>query len=162
MAPQAMYLPSGLCTRTFLPHFQTCLKTATTNVWNLMLKCWRGYLSTARCKWFAYGLSDATATPSSLASLKSRLVTFCVSCRRREMYSGNTHLFVCVSVCLSAAAHPHYCMDPDVTWGSGTGCPRVVHYWADLQSVYGLRCYGSITRTQNVSENMLVLTLCLV
>jgi len=33
-----------------------------------------GYLSGARCKWFAYGQADATATPSSLASLKSRLV----------------------------------------------------------------------------------------
>jgi len=30
--------------------------------------------SGARCKWFAYGPADATATPSSLASLKSRFV----------------------------------------------------------------------------------------
>jgi len=22
-----------------------------------------------------------------------------------------------------------------------------VHYWVDLQSVHGLRCYGNITRT---------------
>jgi len=30
---------------------------------------WRGYLSAARCKWFAYGPADATATttPSCLA-----------------------------------------------------------------------------------------------
>jgi len=27
--------------------------------------------------------------------------------------------------------------------GSGRGCPLVVHYWADLQSVNGLRCYGN-------------------
>ena len=92
--------------------------------------------------------------------------------------------------------------------------PLVVHYWADLQSVHGLRCYGNtrnawqspavirqahrthyvrthvpaikstrllrarrylqrgrsissilrgvVTRTQNVSEYMLVLALCLV
>jgi len=40
---------------------------------------------------------------------------------------------VCVSICLSAAACLHYCTDPDVTWGSGRGCPLVVHYWADLQ-----------------------------
>jgi len=34
-----------------------------------------GYLSEARrCKWFAYGPADATAIPSSLASLKSRLI----------------------------------------------------------------------------------------
>jgi len=27
------------------------------------------------------------------------------------------------------------------------GCPLVVHYWADLQSGHGLRCYGNITPT---------------
>ena len=32
------------------------------------------YLSAARCKWFTYGPTDATATPSSLASLKPRFV----------------------------------------------------------------------------------------
>jgi len=69
---------------------------------------------------------------------------------------------VCVSVCLSAAACLHYCTNPDVTWGIGRGCPLVVHYWADLQLVHGLRCYGNITRTRNVSEYMLVLALCLV
>jgi len=67
-----------------------------------------------------------------------------------------------LSVCLSAVACLHYCTDPDVTWGSGRGCPLVVHYWADLQSRHGLRCYGNVTRTRNVSENMLVLALCLV
>jgi len=62
-------------------------------------------------------------------------------------------LCVCVSVCLSVcvsvyprphamAACLHYCMDPDVTW-SGRGCPLVVHYWVDLQSVHGLRCYDN-------------------
>jgi len=35
---------------------------------------WRGCQSGARCKWFTYGPADATATLSSLASLKSRLV----------------------------------------------------------------------------------------
>jgi len=55
---------------------------------------------------------------------------------------------VCVSVCLSAAACPNYCTDPGVPWGSGRGCPLVVHYWANLQSVHGLRCYGDITRTR--------------
>ena len=37
-----------------------------------------------------------------------------------------------------------------------------MHYWADLQSVHRLRYYGNITRTQNVSEYVLVLALCLV
>jgi len=71
------------------------------------------------------------------------LITFCVSRRRREMYRGHARLCVCLSVCLSAAACLHYYTDPDVTWGSGRGCPLVVHYWADLQSMHGLRCYGN-------------------
>ena len=37
-----------------------------------------------------------------------------------------------------------------------------MHYWADLQSVQGLRCYGNITRTRNISEYVLVLAICLV
>ena len=39
---------------------------------NWVIRRWRGCLSEARCKWFAYGPADATATPWSLASLKSR------------------------------------------------------------------------------------------
>jgi len=76
------------------------------------------------------------------------LITFRVSRRRREMYCRHTRL----CVCLSAAACSHYCTDADVTWGSGRGCPLVVHYWADLQSVHEWRSYGNITRTRNVSE----------
>ena len=30
---------------------------------------------------------------------------------------------VCVSVCLSAAVRPHYCTDPDVTWGMVEATP---------------------------------------
>jgi len=64
-----------------------------------------------------------------------------VSRRRREIYCGHARLCVCVS----AAACLHYCTDPDVTSGNGRRCPLalVVYYWADLQSVYGLRCYGN-------------------
>jgi len=65
-----------------------------------------------------------------------------VSRTRRKMY-----VVTRLCVCLSAAVRPHYCMDPDVTWGHGSGCPLVVHYWADLQSVHGLRCYDNITQT---------------
>jgi len=62
------------------------------------------------------------------------------------MYCGHAHL--CLSVCLSVATCPHYCTDPDVTWGSGRGCPLVVHYWADLQSVHGLHCCGNTMEMQ--------------
>jgi len=56
---------------------------------------------------------------------------------------------VCLSVCLYAAVCPHPTLlhGPGCTWGSGRGCPLVVHCWADLQSVNWLRCYGNITRT---------------
>jgi len=36
---------------------------------NLQMRCWRGYLSAAKCKWSAYGPVDATATPRYLASV---------------------------------------------------------------------------------------------
>ena len=94
------------------------------------------------------------------------VITFCVSRRRRKMYCGHASLcvcvcacvFVCLSVCLSATICPHYCTDPDVTWGSGRGCPLVVHYWADLQSVHRLRCYGyklaSISRYDDIVRTL--------
>jgi len=42
--------------------------------------------------------------------------------------------------------HPiHFtCTHPDVTLGNDRGCPLVVHFWAVLQSVHGLRRYGNI------------------
>ena len=54
---------------------------------------------------------------------RTPFVTFRVSRRPRKMYCGHARLCVCVCVCVSAAASPHYCTDPDVTWGSGKGCP---------------------------------------
>ena len=41
------------------------------------------------------------------------------------MYCGNARLCVCVRVCvcLSAAVRPHYCTDPDVTWGVVEAAP---------------------------------------
>jgi len=60
------------------------------------------------------------------------------------MYIGHVRLCVCLHVCLSLAAFPHYCTDPDVTWRNGRRCPIVVHCWADLQSVHGFRCYDNI------------------
>jgi len=41
---------------------------------NWLVRYWRGYLSGTRCKWFAYSPADATATPSSVALLNSRMV----------------------------------------------------------------------------------------
>ena len=84
------------------------------------------------------------------------IFTLRVSRRRREMYCGHARLCasVCMSACLSAAACLHYCMDPDVTCWSGRGWPLVVHCWADLQSVYGLCCYGN---TRNAWQSPVVI-----
>ena len=49
--------------------------------------------------------------------------TFRVSLRRCKTYIGHGLL----SACLTMAVFPHYCTDPDVTWGSGKGCLVVVH-----------------------------------
>jgi len=67
-------------------------------------------------------------------------ITFRMRHSQGEMYTGHSHL----CVCLSLAAFPHYCMDLDVSWGNGRGCALVVHYWADLQSLHGFRCYDNI------------------
>ena len=52
-----------------------------------------------------------------------------------------TTVCVCMCVCLSLAIFLHYCTDPDVTLEKDRECPLVVHYWADLHSVHGFRCY---------------------
>jgi len=77
------------------------------------------------------------------------------------MYSGHGRLCVCVPLCLSITAFPHYCTDPDVGWVNGRGCSLVVHYLADLQSVHGFRCYDNIAPARNVSECLYSLCACL-
>ena len=74
----------------------------------------------------------------------SIIITFRVS-RRREMYISDTHLSVCLSVCLRL--HATLLHGPRLTWGNGRGFPLTVHYWAGLQSVHRLSCYGNIAQT---------------
>jgi len=50
------------------------------------------------------------------------------------MYIGHAGLYVGASVRGRMPTLPH---GPDVTWRNGRGCPLVVHYRADLQSVQG-------------------------
>ena len=51
---------------------------------NWLVRYKRGYLSEARCKWFAYGPADATATPPSPAPVKSRMV-YLIWCRLTQV-----------------------------------------------------------------------------
>jgi len=55
------------------------------------------------------------------------------------MYIGHGHL----CVCLFLAAFLH-CIDSVVTWRNGRGCPLVVQYWVDLQSLHGFCCYDNV------------------
>jgi len=98
--------------------------------------------------------------PSSIV-IRICVVTFRVSCRRREIYFGHARLCVCLSICLSVRGRmPALLHGPRCNFGSGRDAPPpIVHYCADLQPVHGFRRYGNITRTRNVSEYTLVLAL---
>jgi len=83
------------------------------------------YLSGAKCKWFAYGPADATATPSSLASLWSPYVI------------GQTIIFF-----LS--------FFPRLSQRSETGCLPYFHTWCGLSA--NLECTSQMCCTR-LAEN---------
>jgi len=73
--PAAQPTASWICLRRLvLWHWWLGIRKTVWPVKNQVMRCWYGYLSGARCKWFAYGPADGTATPSSLTSLKSVMV----------------------------------------------------------------------------------------
>jgi len=77
------------------------------------------------------------------------MITVGVRRSRGEMYSGHGRL----CVCLSLAAFPYYCTDPDVTW-EWQGYPVVVHYyWADLESENGFRSYDNNSAEREMSAS---------
>ena len=60
----------------------------------------------------------------------------------RESYTTRNVLWSPTSVCVSVrSCTPTLLHEPGCNLRSGRGCPLVVHYWTDLQSVRGLRCY---------------------
>ena len=115
-----------------------------------VLDIWDRYLYKPDALLFTFSHNHHHQSTEGLI-LTALIITLRVSHRRCKMYSG--HLCVCVCVCVFLAAFPHYCTDPDVSWGNGRECPLVVHYWADLQLLHGFR-YFTMTqrRTRNVSE----------
>jgi len=69
------------------------------------------------------------------------VVRFRVSHRRRKMYTHrhthtHTHVCVCVYVCPSLQSDTRRRCNLEEWYG----CPVVLHYWADLQSVHGFHC----------------------
>ena len=69
-----------------------------------------------------------------------RLITFRVRRSEREMYIGHGRLCACLTVPRHIPTLLH---GPGFLLGNGRGCPLVVYYWADLQSVHGFRCYDN-------------------
>jgi len=61
------------------------------------------------------------------------------------MYIGHGRLCVCLSVPCRIPALLHRL---GFKLGEWWGCPLVVHYWADLQSVHGSRCYDNSAKRE--------------
>jgi len=86
-------------------HCCLSMRKSIQSVKNWVMKCWRGYLSKVTCKWFAYSLADATATSSSLASLKSRMV-LPFWCQLMQIVLEKKPLNGCL--CLSVCQYHHF------------------------------------------------------
>ena len=65
---------------------------------NWVVRCCCGYLSGARCKWFLYHPGDATATSSSLASLKPEWFNLPGAGKEavKRMCLSVCHIFLCI------------------------------------------------------------------
>jgi len=61
---------------------------------NWVLRCWSGYLCGVRCKWFAYGPADTTASsPSSPSGCPGKEAVKWVSC---------LWIYVCTCICIGS------------------------------------------------------------
>jgi len=77
-------------------------------------------------------------------------ITFRVRLCRGEMYIGHGRL--CVSVCLFLAASPHYCTDPEVTWGMVRGSLYLCTIGRICNRCMSFVDMTTYRRTRNVSE----------
>jgi len=73
------------------------------------------------------------------------------------VYICHCRLCVCLSVLhrIRTLLHRRGC-----NLGNGRGCPLVVNYWEDLQSLRGFRCYDNIAPNAKC-QRVLVLPVCL-
>ena len=102
-----------------------------------MIRCWHGCLSEMKCKLFAYGLADATASPSFLASLKSRMV-LPFWCWLTQVVLEKRSLNGCLSstACLpsSVATQPYSVLMPNMT----------SHHLGQTVKIWSWACPGPI------------------
>ena len=84
------------------------------------------------------------------------IATFCLSNSRVKHIVA-----MAICVCLSLATFLHNCADLDVILGNGRGYPLVVHYWADLQLVYGFRCHVVKCQRGTYMHNFYIFTKCI-
>jgi len=101
------------------------------------------YQSTAAETWSSYPLKypdPASHTYTSLMAIFSleTLLHF-------AWVVGDAKCILVMRVCVCLRPHSH-----TTAWELGRGCPLVVHYCVDLQSVHRFRCYDNIARTWNV------------
>ena len=61
-------------------------------------------------------LTLVVLSTSLVYELMKMMITF-------SIWHSRLYIYASVCVCLSLAAFPHYCTDPDVTLGNGRGCP---------------------------------------
>jgi len=117
-----------------LCHIWLDIRKSIGSVKNWVMRCWCGYQSEVRCKWFAHGPADATATPSSLTSLKSRWVY--TGCPEKEAIKW-------VSVCIDIVLYRRGC----VVWLDYNAVIDIVLYrrgcvvWLDYNAVIDIVLY---------------------
>ena len=95
---------------------------------------------------FHSNFSSSGSTSLSVFVCYNTLITFCVRHSWGKMYIGYGCLCVCLSMCLSVwpSPHSHTTARTRMQLAGMAGVPLVVHYWANLQSVHGFRCYDNI------------------
>jgi len=88
--------------------------------------------------WDNDGLSKSGIISITYNTALLTVITFRVRRSRGEMYIGHGRLCICLSI---PRRIPTLLHGPRCKLGNGRACPIVVHYWTDLQSVHGFRCY---------------------
>ena len=83
----------------------------------MLIVCNRTADDTNKCDSTVAGAQTALFTMYTSDGQMLAVITFSVRRSRGEMCIGHG----CLCVCLSLAAFPHYCTDPDVSWGNGRG-----------------------------------------